>query len=129
MFRKQSKCFGSYIIVSNRRIDMTQAERNAASKRNYYYRNQQAQIDRVDKRRRETRQWLNEMKTKLKCEQCGENHPATLHFHHTDSTQKEKSVSNAAAQGWSITRIEKEIAKCVVLCANCHAKEHYASLV
>lgn len=108
---------------------MRDIEKIRVSKRKYYANNRQAQIDRVDKRRRETRQWLIEKKATLECSRCGENHPATIQFHHTDPKQKDISIADAVARGWGSDRIEKEIAKCVVLCANCHAKEHYAAIV
>lgn len=65
------------------------------------------------------------MKAILECAYCGENHPATLHFHHRDPEKKDFSLAEAVNYGYSIERIKREIAKCIVLCANCHAKEHY----
>lgn len=50
---------------------------------------------------------------------------ACLEFHHKDPSKKEVTLSRAVNNGWSIERMEKEIAKCVVLCANCHRKLHY----
>jgi len=70
--------------------------------------------------------WLREFKAQQKCNRCGENHPATLQFHHVDGKRKESAVGTAAPK-WSEERILKEIAKCEILCANCHAREHYKS--
>jgi len=64
-----------------------------------------------------------EFKKTLKCNRCGFSHPAALQFHHTDPSTKEASVS-AVAKSWSLKRLQEEIAKCEVLCANCHAIEH-----
>jgi len=58
------------------------------------------------------------------CRRCGEDHPACIQFHHADPDAKEISVSNAIKAGWSLVRVELEIKKCEVLCANCHAKHH-----
>ena len=69
------------------------------------------------------KQWLRDYKTTLKCSRCEENHPSCLDFHHVDG-YKEVNVSSAPGRGWSVRRIKKEIEKCVVLCANCHRKEH-----
>jgi hypothetical protein len=58
------------------------------------------------------------------CVKCGEADPIVLDFHHTDAGTKEFRI---AAVIWShtIAAIEAEIAKCEVLCANCHRREHY----
>lgn len=65
-----------------------------------------------------------EFKKTLKCNRCGFSHPAALQFHHTDPSTKEVAVG-AVAGSWSLKRLQKEIDKCEVLCANCHAIEHY----
>ncbi len=96
--------------------------------REYYQRNREHLLDKQrEKNRRfaETRRkWLVEYKKTLCCERCGENHPATLTFHHKESDDKDFEISNAIGKGVSLKRLIAEIEKCEVLCANCHAKEH-----
>ena len=75
-------------------------------------------------RSRSIASWLRELKAKLVCERCGEDHPACIQFHHVDPTKKESSVADAVRRGWGKARILAEIARCEVLCANCHAKHH-----
>jgi len=67
---------------------------------------------------------FNEFKKTLKCNRCSESHIATLQFHHTNPSEKEIAISNAVRK-WSVKRLLIEIEKCEVLCANCHAIEHY----
>ena len=58
------------------------------------------------------------------CIRCGETHPACLDFHHRDGkTTKEGNI--AEIRRFSYARIYAEIAKCDVLCANCHRKHHW----
>ena len=63
-------------------------------------------------------------KRTLKCTHCGENHPATLDFHHVDPSKKESVVSELVSKGcYKAAKLEVE--KCIVLCANCHRIHHY----
>lgn len=43
-----------------------------------------------------------------------------MQYDHTGS-DKEIDISRAIRAGWSQKRIETEIAKCELVCANCHA--------
>ena len=79
---------------------------------------------RVRKRVRENQQWLDEYRKQLACP-CGENHPGCLDFHHLDPKTKELPISQVAQRGWGRARILREMAKCKVLCANCHRKLHW----
>lgn len=90
----------------------------------YYAKHKRKVLDRnfVDKQKK--LEWLNEYKKSLTCIKCGESHPATLEFHHRDSDSKVNNIANLVRQ-WSIARLKTEIAKCDVLCANCHRKLHY----
>ena len=54
------------------------------------------------------------------CVQCGESNPVVLEFHHEHS--KEYPVSLMINGGYPIAKIQVEIDKCQVLCANCHRK-------
>jgi hypothetical protein len=55
------------------------------------------------------------------CVMCGfAGHPAALQFHHLDPTTKSFGLGGRGLTR-SIERLRIEAAKCVLLCANCHA--------
>lgn len=71
--------------------------------------------------RLDSRNRIVEIKKKLGCKFCGEKEPVCLDFHHI--YDKIKNVADMTAScSWDT--IEKEIEKCVILCANCHRKVH-----
>ncbi len=100
--------------------------------RNYYQQNRTHLLEKQrDKNRRfaeKRRKWMVEYKKNLNCLRCGENHPATLTFHHRNASEKSFEIGNAVGLGVSLKKLIAEIEKCEVLCANCHAKEHLAYL-
>ena len=91
-----------------------------------YTKRRDQEIARIQERAKNLREYMKEYKSSLQCIRCGENHPACLDFHHVDSTTKSVNPSEMAGRGWSKERMQQEFDKCIVLCANCHRKEHYA---
>jgi len=73
-------------------------------------------------RRRKHAKFIWDYKAKCGCQHCGEKDPACLDFHH-DVGDKESAISNVKT--WGIKKLEEEISKCIVLCANCHRRLHY----
>lgn len=59
-----------------------------------------------------------------KCERCGYNKCINaLEFHHVDPSQKDFSFSGGYnIRAWS--RIQPELDKCIMVCANCHRELH-----
>lgn len=55
------------------------------------------------------------------CIYCGFDNFFALDFHHVQS-DKENSISVLRKGRWS--NVAKELGKCVILCANCHAEFH-----
>ena len=53
------------------------------------------------------------------CVRCGEAEVRTLGFHHVDPGSKEFTIGRSVMVAGP-DRLRAEIAKCVVLCANCH---------
>lgn len=66
---------------------------------------------------------FQEFKSTLKCAHCGESEPVCLDFHHLDPSTKETNLSKGISS-LSFKKLMDEIKKCIVLCANCHRKEH-----
>ena len=58
------------------------------------------------------------------CARCSESDPVALDFHHRDPATKSFEVSAAVSRADPVNAARAEIAKCDVLCANCHRKEH-----
>jgi len=75
-------------------------------------------------RQRRWKKWYQEKKGNLKCGKCGESFGACLEFHHRNPSKKEYSISTMIGRGWPFSKIEEEMDKCDILCANCHRKLH-----
>lgn len=75
-----------------------------------------------EQRREYAREWVAARRRAFfankACTDCGCT--TRLQLHHLDPAQKEGHV----IWSWSAARREREIAKCVVLCARCHSKRH-----
>lgn len=70
------------------------------------------------------RKWFNDYKATLSCSRCGFSHPAAMQFHHVRGTKK-MAVSHMVLKKADLADVLAEIAKCDVLCANCHFILHY----
>ena len=69
--------------------------------------------------------WFYEYKKTLSCIKCGESHTACLEFHHRDPTTKKFHIARFNSLKQSKGDLQAEMAKCDVLCANCHRKLHW----
>jgi hypothetical protein len=73
-----------------------------------------------DKEAKKNEDQLNVLKS-CGCKICKDMRLPVLEFHHLDPNEKEDSISKMTSR----KKIENESKKCVVLCKNCHAIEHY----
>jgi len=91
----------------------------------WYQRHRERLLEKRRQHNEELRQWIRRYKSKLRCVECGENHPAVLQFHHRNKAEKKMAVSDLVSRASSLKQITNEIKKCDVLCVNCHAKRHW----
>lgn len=64
---------------------------------------------------------IQTIKSQQGCKICEEHRAVCLDFHHVEPGEH---ISKLIRDGVSMKTIEKEIRKCVVLCANCHRLLH-----
>lgn len=72
----------------------------------------------LSKQKQQYKKRLKEIKETSGCTDCGENNHIVLDFDHLKD--KKYNVSRMIHDGFSWAAIKKEIAKCEVVCANCH---------
>lgn len=78
-------------------------------------------VEAVERRRRKVKDILV-AEAGGKCLICGySRHPAALQFHHLDPASKSFGLGVRGITR-SLARLRAETAKCVLLCANCHAE-------
>lgn len=65
--------------------------------------------------------WLEKFKHEHSCEACGTADSNVLEFHHLDRSTKVSKITTLRTRA-TIAKIQTEIAKCAVLCRNCHMK-------
>ena len=92
--------------------------------RAWYARNKAKQLAWVTDRKQRHKEAFRAYKETLVCVRCGEDESCCLDFHHRDPGNKEATISQAVASTWGKDRLAREIAKCDVVCRNCHAKIH-----
>ena len=81
-----------------------------------------------EKRRKEhqaNRLFITQQKIGKVCTSCGVDDYRVLDFHHLNSDEKEIHLGSSTAAYWSKEHILREIAKCIILCANCHRILHW----
>ena len=74
-------------------------------------------------RKARNRQYIWDYLKSHSCVICGESDPVVLEFDHIDASSKKLEISKMISCSYSIQRIEEEVSKCQVLCANCHARK------
>ncbi len=86
-----------------------------------YYRCKRCRMDRVSERRRKMKLILV-AEAGGRCKICGYSRcVSALHFHHVDPSSKRFHLSMQGATR-ALATARAEMAKCVLLCANCHAE-------
>ncbi len=74
-----------------------------------------------ERRRKEIKKSVHKIKEQNGCSICGYNRCNTaLIFHHVNKATKEHIVSRIST--W--TALTREMGKCILVCANCHAELH-----
>jgi hypothetical protein len=101
------------------------ASERSAYFRAWYARNAEGKRKSVAERKEVIQAWLSDYKATLSCQRCGFSHPACIEFHHLNPAEKTATIALMPTQGYSLERIKAEIAKCIVLCANCHRILHW----
>lgn len=104
-------------------------EKRRQYRREWYRHHIDSEKAHVTRRKTEIKKWFENYKKELKCEICGESHPATLDFHHKNAKDKKFGINTKVHSGYSIDLIKQELSKCQVLCANCHRKLHYKTAI
>lgn len=72
-------------------------------------------------RYQEKKAFINSQRTP--CAKCGDDRIYVLDFHHINETQKDFTIGQLKKGSKEI--LQKEIDKCISLCANCHREFHY----
>jgi hypothetical protein len=96
---------------------------NAEYARRYYEKNKDKMKARAREHTKAQREriktYIEEFKTGKLCADCGLGYPPrVMDFHHEG--EKDGNIADMYARAVSLSRLQAEIDKCILLCANCH---------
>lgn len=90
----------------------------------HYNSNKSKIYEQIKTRQRDLKNKIWQYKIEHPCADCGESDPVVLEFDHLGD--KEFNIGHGGKDGYSWDRILKEIAKCEVVCRNCHVRRTWA---
>lgn len=97
----------------------------------WYPKNKEKHISYVRKNTERVLEFIDEYKRSHACVDCGfsgKDFPFVLDFDHQDGGRTKKfNVGSWRHSVLSIEAVKKEIAKCELVCANCHRKRTFAT--
>lgn len=97
------------------------AARRAKYSASHAYRSEK--IKRAKKYRVRNQEIVRAFKLSQGCQRCGfKAHHVALDLHHRDRKAKEFKIASTTC---SLERLQAEMAKCEVLCSNCHKIAHF----
>jgi len=89
----------------------------------WYAKNKEYALEKQRIKKRERKLWAIEYLGGC-CNRCGNTyHPSIYEFHHIDPTTKDRDPSKMMQL--SKQKLQDELDKCILLCANCHRLEHH----
>ncbi len=71
---------------------------------------------------------IESIKASEPCKFCGEMDPVVKQFHHKNPEEKLFDVGNSW-RSYGMAVVAAEVAKCIVVCANCHLRIHAGKIV
>lgn len=97
------------------------AEQRRRWNRRYYEEGGKERIQALNKKNRQrNKDYVQALKEALPCTDCGNHFPHfSMQYDHTGD-DKIAAISIMVLAGSSIKRLDEEIAKCDLVCANCH---------
>lgn len=93
----------------------------------YYHKNKEYYFKKAKKHDLSVKMFINSLKNKP-CVDCAKSYPPyVMDFDHRDPTQKEIGIAIARNRGWGKNRLLKEVAKCDLVCSNCHRERTFGN--
>jgi hypothetical protein len=135
------KYMRQYRIDTGREHDIQWRKDHVEKRKNYMKQYRMDHADEIQKYKRdhvqEKRKWDEQYRREQAkefrkwkefagpCRKCGNSDPRVLEFHHLDPKKKKFCICVGAWYRRSLIELIEELAKCEVLCANCHKIEEF----
>ena len=109
-----------------KKVGTTKKEKQAIHAHNHYLRNKEKVKERARAHNKisieRNRNFIWEYLSQHPCIDCKEDDPIVLQFDHVRGT-KTNAISIGVNRYWSIRKLQEEMGKCEVRCANCHTRK------
>lgn len=87
-----------------------------------YYHSNAKQKERIKENAKKYRLYVQSLKDNQPCKDCKVKYPYyVMHFDHLPKYKKEFEIATAVNFKFTKEKLIKELAKCELVCANCHA--------